>query len=671
MYIKGDIDSNQKIVGNGLVLNVDAAQYRSFPRGGNIVTSGLVLNLDAGNPSSYSGTGTTWYDISGNGTNGTLVNGPTYNSANQGSIVFDGTNDYANLGNPLTFTNSFTINFWFKTTTAGTRVITGMYSGSGADWWIGVNGSNQLVFSFGSPSKIDIASSATVIDGVWRQATAVYNKSLNSTILYINGSQVASTTSIPSTVTQAGGNLMIATFGSNLGFYFPGNISTYSIYNRALSAAEVTQNYDALKYRYGVIGSTWFDLSGNANNGTLTNGPTLDFNNGGVIVFDGTNDYVTGSFSTSNVNEYTFDVWANVTVISVGGSPISTNGTGSQGSTAFIQMGGGSSPWQFNTIATDVPLTGVWYNVVGTQTMTTQTIYLNGVLKASGSGTSSLGTQYTVGTRYDRAAQSVYFNGKIAAAKIYNRALSATEVLNNFNAVKSRFGFTTTNIVTNGLILNIDASNTSSYPGSGANWFDISGYGNNGVLYNGPAFNSSNGGNISFDGADDYMDFGSYNFGNDFTICMWIKTPSSLKSNSNALLSNTAGGATQNGFRTFFNTFNTTNGSIYLETGNGSGGTGLSSINASVTVTVNGWNFITYTLSKTSSVGQIYKNGSFATSGAILNDFNTNGAFWFGRIFYSGYYVQANMANMRIYNRVLSGAEILQNYNADRATFGL
>ncbi|MFN9898496.1 MAG: hypothetical protein ACK55Z_06825, partial [bacterium] len=79
MFIKGDIDSNQKIAGNGLVLNVDAAQYRSFPRGGNIVTSGLVLNFDAGNLSSYPKSGTTWFDLSGNGTNGTLVNGPTYN----------------------------------------------------------------------------------------------------------------------------------------------------------------------------------------------------------------------------------------------------------------------------------------------------------------------------------------------------------------------------------------------------------------------------------------------------------------------------------------------------------------------------------------------------------------------------------------------------------------
>jgi hypothetical protein len=185
----------------------------------------------------------------------------------------------------------------------------------------------------------------------------------------------------------------------------------------------------------------WKDMSGFNNSGSLINGPTYNTDNGGSIVFDGVDDYTTGSLSTLNINEYTLDVWVNVTVRSIGGSAISTNGTGSQGSLTFIQIGGGGIfPWQFNTVVTDGASTGVWYHVVGTQTTTTQTIYLNGVLKTSGNAVSSLGTQYTVGTRYDRVAQSVYFNGKIAATKIYNRALSSTEILQNYNAQKSRFG---------------------------------------------------------------------------------------------------------------------------------------------------------------------------------------------------------------------------------------
>jgi len=222
--------------------------------GANIITSGLVLALDAASKNSYPGSGTVWTDLSGNGYNGTLTNSPTFDSGNGGSIVFDGTNDYVNCGTPLTFTDSFTINFYFKTTATGsTKVIMGMYNGSGGDWWIGLADftPNRINFSFGSPTKADISSTNAVNNGAWYNATCVYNKSTNSTLLYING-VLNSTGSVPTTITQAGGNLMIGTFGSSLGFYFPGNIANTQIYNRALSAAEISQNYNATKSRFNL-----------------------------------------------------------------------------------------------------------------------------------------------------------------------------------------------------------------------------------------------------------------------------------------------------------------------------------------------------------------------------------------------------------------------------------
>jgi len=220
---------------------------------GGIVKDGLVLNLDAAKKDSYAGSGTVWNDISGNNNSGSLINSPTFSTTNGGSITFNGTNQYTNCGNPLTFTDSFTISYFFNTTSTGiVKVMMGMYNGSGADWWIGLDSSNRLNFSFGSPSKIDIATPITVNDGIWRQGICVYNKSLNSTLIYLNGILQNSTTSIPATVTQAGGNLMIGTFGSSLGFYFPGNIATTQIYNRALTATEVLQNYNALKSRFGL-----------------------------------------------------------------------------------------------------------------------------------------------------------------------------------------------------------------------------------------------------------------------------------------------------------------------------------------------------------------------------------------------------------------------------------
>jgi hypothetical protein len=77
----------------------------------------LVLNLDAGNAASYAGSGTAWTDLSGFGNNGTLVNGPTYSSADGGSIVFDGVDDYVDCGTPSISTGKITVNAWVKITT--------------------------------------------------------------------------------------------------------------------------------------------------------------------------------------------------------------------------------------------------------------------------------------------------------------------------------------------------------------------------------------------------------------------------------------------------------------------------------------------------------------------------------------------------------------------------
>jgi len=84
--------------------------------GPKIITSGCVLSLDAADKNSYPGSGTAWRDLSGNGKNLTLTNGPTFSAGNQGSIVFDGTNDYAVL-NPVSAFNIYCISMWFKPTT--------------------------------------------------------------------------------------------------------------------------------------------------------------------------------------------------------------------------------------------------------------------------------------------------------------------------------------------------------------------------------------------------------------------------------------------------------------------------------------------------------------------------------------------------------------------------
>lgn len=222
-----------------------------------IVTEGLVLCLDAGNTKSYNAgiSTTTWNNLSGRGNNGTLVNGPTYSSANNGTIVFDGTNDYAQLTSKFNFgTSDFTISCWanFATVSGDTnyRTILSSYASGGAtDYIFGL-------YTTGVPklqmyiSGVNVTGNTTLTIGIWYNLVATRVSGVVS--LYINGV-------VDNTPTSASGNLVenaiprigMVPSASQTG-YFNGNLSNFSVYNRALSATEVSQNFNALRGRYGI-----------------------------------------------------------------------------------------------------------------------------------------------------------------------------------------------------------------------------------------------------------------------------------------------------------------------------------------------------------------------------------------------------------------------------------
>ena len=209
-----------------------------------IVTSGLVLCLDAASPRSYPGSGTAWTDVSGNGKNGTLTNGPTYSSSNMGSIVFDGIDDYVSLGAILSggVTTAFTLMAWAKTSTASgwqTAVGTlGTYRQIGfmnnSFYWGGNVGGGNLFVNGGA-----------VTAGIWYHLAFTFNGTTGYG--YLNSTQT--TGSIGGNGGTIG-NSIIGSYGA--GEYINGNISSVQIYNRALSAYEVTQNFNALGGRYGI-----------------------------------------------------------------------------------------------------------------------------------------------------------------------------------------------------------------------------------------------------------------------------------------------------------------------------------------------------------------------------------------------------------------------------------
>jgi hypothetical protein len=221
----------------------------SFRFSPSIVTDGLVLYVDAANTKSYPGSGTTWSDLSRSGNNGTLVNGPTFNSGNGGSIVFDGTNDRVNLGNILNFgTNDFTIEFWCRKSAVGNtypKVISkGFYQLSG---WTILLYLDSLTFAYGNPQVGAGYLFPYTVTNRWIHGTVVRNS--NQLTVYGN-----SQPGTPLTITNNLTSTFNFTIGNSGTFEEPwgGNVSSVKVYNRALSAQQIQQNYNATKSRFGL-----------------------------------------------------------------------------------------------------------------------------------------------------------------------------------------------------------------------------------------------------------------------------------------------------------------------------------------------------------------------------------------------------------------------------------
>lgn len=214
-----------------------------------IVTNGLVLALDAGNPLSYPGSGTTWRDLSGRGGNGTLINGPTFDNNNGGSIVFDGVNDYVNFGNilnPSILNNNFTIETWFNVSQFlpifQQRLV------SYEDAYVLMFQGTSFRFEILAGSYQTVTAPLPSIN-TWNQLIGIYNGTQLK--LYMNGNLVGTN--------NASGNIRTNNFILNIGAYqndtsyrISGKMSITRMYNKELSAQEVSQNYNATKTRFGL-----------------------------------------------------------------------------------------------------------------------------------------------------------------------------------------------------------------------------------------------------------------------------------------------------------------------------------------------------------------------------------------------------------------------------------
>jgi hypothetical protein len=223
-----------------------------------LITANLVMNLDASNSSSYPGSGTTWTDLSGNGNNGTLTNGPTYSSANGGSIVFDGTNDYVNCGTGLAQSGSWTISGFVKCSVSSAQAIILQRSGPSPtylqNYEIFVLATNKFACGADADSYKRVESTTTMVTNTWYFVTGLYDSTTKILSIYINGNLENSSTALVGNPTSTGTQYVTLGAGDGLeiGNRLTGNISKALIYNRALSAAEILQNFNSLRGRYGI-----------------------------------------------------------------------------------------------------------------------------------------------------------------------------------------------------------------------------------------------------------------------------------------------------------------------------------------------------------------------------------------------------------------------------------
>ena len=214
-----------------------------------IVRSGLALHLDAANVKSYPGSGTAWNDLSGNASNGTLTNGPTFDSANKGGIILDGVNDYVSIScktNTIRAYNS-TTQFVIKLPTyaGGQRNILSYRSISS----LYIGKSSGGIFCYYNPlSPSPGYTVGSIADNTTVHVAVTCDAVNNLLSTYINGTLAGSA---ERTGWNSAYNSTMTIGGSDIE-YMVGTFFSFSHYNRVLSSDEIKQNFEALRGRYGI-----------------------------------------------------------------------------------------------------------------------------------------------------------------------------------------------------------------------------------------------------------------------------------------------------------------------------------------------------------------------------------------------------------------------------------
>ena len=629
------------------------------------------------------------------GTNhGTLIGGCTYTTGKIGNaFTFDGVNDYIEFpSNTMNLTGDFTISFWIYMRTRDTNNIMSNHGNDGINrgFYIDSDGSYALRFvaNYLAPyySLIKTDNSALFDLNVWNHYTFISKNGIGQ--WYKNG-----------VANGASGTVMTNGYITNnkpiIGGYRSGNagavgynknmvLDAFTIWNKAISQDEVTQLYNSgTGAQYPFTGT--FSSAGNqlgVDNGTLMNGASLSTGKiGQAFTFDGVNDYVSLPNNSLNLTTFSISAWVN---------PSNTVGSrtilNSANYVSALDYG-----WKFRIIDGQLSLqifstgglineykgggisTNTWTHVSATRINGSTKLYINGSLVGSQTSGSinnnpnfTTTTYCSIGSLTSAVSPISFFIGSIDSINVWQKELTQSEVTELYNSGNGK-QITTTPIVQTGLVLNLDASRSSSYTGTGTTWTDISGNSNNGTLVNGPIFGTASGGVITFDGVNDYVDFGNnttlYNTSDSaFTQEFVIR----LKSNA----------ATD---KTIFRVDDWSRIWTQISTsqfkfriGYDSAGTPTDTLIYNGTFEYNQWYIITTVWSKLNTQ-KIYINGVLVaqrtpTISTYTGVTGTSGGANIGRGHSDPYanYLNFDMSTFRHYNKVLTDTEITQNFNSTK-----
>jgi len=692
-----------KIAQDGLVMCLDATQNKSYPTTDVPVKNGLLLWLDAADDTTFSYSSGTevsqWRDKSGNNfhANQSIVGQQPSRSSvvnSRRGVNFASVNgDYMRVSSGIVTPNYITIFAVIQPAVQDNSyaVILEQDHGNGYNGWV-IQRNNTTSYwqswvasaasAWFNPNQIAYTNSTSQIVTLRKNASTIN--------LYSNGTSSGAVSISDTTITQSSYGLNLGYWQYGGGRYYNGVMCEVLVFNRGLSDTEVKQVNTYLGQKWGVFNAdrSVFDLSGNGFD-FLFNGANPRYNAKAFISnFNITSPYAISAFGGQNLTSTILNLLYTNHTIEVAVNPKGFQSVYNYNNALTTQTAQGIVLWTgqhsglyfagtdlyyvyWNSASSTV---GISCNVASYQdkimyiTATRSgdilSLYINGILVSGPSSVAATTapiayTQMNIGCAYvgNPTTQGYVWAGQheYYLVRMYQRALNQSEVTSNYQSFKFRFD---NNVVRYGLVLDLDASNPYSYAGAGTTWYDTSGNSYNSTLTNGPTYSTTNSGIINFDGVDDYSVATVASITNSSTIGIWIKS-SNYNNKIPVSIASTNYGSGPNIF--FYNNY------INWNTGDGAGNpfSNSSYPNSS-------WHYIVVTNDSTSNA-KLYIDGVLiGTAGYRSTLSSTSNNFWLGR--FSGdnnYTINASIGASHLYNRVLSAAEVLQNYNATKGRFGL